>query len=163
MENRQALQIEMETNSLSNWDALQGNLMHENAMLYDQCNLLVLDKSSSLSRSVTDNIACIAVEAMDKDTVLYEQCSVLFPAAIGNVITSDNASKLNCQFVVEAANGPTTPNVSSQAFTDIVHRAYCLAAHASTATQCIQSFVESTYSTLPLAALSATNGTIGHS
>ena len=48
---------------------------------------------------------------MDKDAVLYEQCDVLVPAAIGNVITSDNASKLNCQFVVEAANGPTTPNV----------------------------------------------------
>ena len=48
---------------------------------------------------------------MDKNEVLYEQCDVLVPAAIGNVITSDNASKLNCQYVVEAANGPTTPNV----------------------------------------------------
>ena len=49
---------------------------------------------------------------MDKNEVLYEQCDVLVPAAIGNVITSDNANKLNCQYVVEAANGPTTPNVS---------------------------------------------------
>lgn len=49
---------------------------------------------------------------MAKDEVLYEQCDVLVPAAIGNVITSDNANKLNCQYVVEAANGPTTPNVS---------------------------------------------------
>lgn len=50
-------------------------------------------------------------QAMDKNEVLYEQCDVLVPAAIGNVITSDNANKLNCQYVVEAANGPTTPNV----------------------------------------------------
>lgn len=53
-----------------------------------------------------------AGQAMDKNEVLYEQCDVLVPAAIGNVITSDNANKLNCQYVVEAANGPTTPNVS---------------------------------------------------
>lgn len=49
---------------------------------------------------------------MDKDSVLYEPCDVLVPAAIGNVINSENANKLNCQYVVEAANGPTTPNVS---------------------------------------------------
>lgn len=49
---------------------------------------------------------------MDKNEVLYEKCDVLVPAAIGNVITSDNANQLNCQYVVEAANGPTTPNVS---------------------------------------------------
>ncbi len=51
---------------------------------------------------------------MDKDSVLYEACDVLVPAAIGNVITSENANKLNCQYVVEAANGPTTPNVSAR-------------------------------------------------
>lgn len=51
---------------------------------------------------------------MDKDSVLYETCDVLVPAAIGNVITSENANKLNCQYVVEAANGPTTPNVSAR-------------------------------------------------
>ena len=54
---------------------------------------------------------------MDKDSVLYEPCDVLVPAAIGNVITSDNASKLNCQYVVEAANGPTTPNVRAHDLT----------------------------------------------
>ena len=51
---------------------------------------------------------------MDKNEVLYQNCDVLVPAAIGNVITSENANKLNCQYVVEAANGPTTPNVSFQ-------------------------------------------------
>ena len=53
---------------------------------------------------------------MDKDSVLYEACDVLVPAAIGNVITSENANKLNCQYVVEAANGPTTPNVSAHVY-----------------------------------------------
>lgn len=37
------------------------------------------------------------------------QCDVLVPAAVGGVITEENAGRLKCKFVVEAANGPTTP------------------------------------------------------
>ena len=48
-------------------------------------------------------------EAIDKGEVLYTPCNVLVPAAIGGVITEDNADRLQCNFVVEAANGPTTP------------------------------------------------------
>jgi hypothetical protein len=36
-------------------------------------------------------------------------CDVLVPAAIGGVVTGENASRLQCKFLVEAANGPTTP------------------------------------------------------
>ena len=34
---------------------------------------------------------------------------MLVPAAIGGVITEENADSLQCKFMVEAANGPTTP------------------------------------------------------
>ena len=34
---------------------------------------------------------------------------VLIPAAIERQITSDNAARLDCKMIVEAANGPTTP------------------------------------------------------
>lgn len=34
---------------------------------------------------------------------------MLVPAAVGGVITEENAGRLDCKFVVEAANGPTTP------------------------------------------------------
>ena len=36
-------------------------------------------------------------------------CDVLVPAAIGGIITEHNADALQCKFLVEAANGPTTP------------------------------------------------------
>ena len=43
------------------------------------------------------------------DELLRLECDVLVPAAVGNVITEENADELRCDFVVEAANGPTTP------------------------------------------------------
>ena len=33
----------------------------------------------------------------------------MVPAAIGGVITGENADSLRCRYLVEAANGPTTP------------------------------------------------------
>ena len=47
--------------------------------------------------------------AFDKSQILLTPCDVLIPAAIGGVITEANAAKLNCKLVIEAANGPTTP------------------------------------------------------
>ncbi len=40
--------------------------------------------------------------------LLTIECDILIPAAIGRVITKENAHKLRCKMVVEAANGPTT-------------------------------------------------------
>ena len=48
-------------------------------------------------------------EAMKIGDVLTLPCDVLIPAAIGGVITENNADSLQCKFLVEAANGPTTP------------------------------------------------------
>jgi glutamate dehydrogenase (NAD(P)+) len=36
-------------------------------------------------------------------------CDVFIPAAVPDVITEETAKHLNCRYVVEAANGPTTP------------------------------------------------------
>ena len=57
-------------------------------------------------------IYCDTGEPLDSAQLLSLPCDVLVPAAIGSVITSENAHTLNCKYVVEAANGPTTPNVS---------------------------------------------------
>lgn len=48
---------------------------------------------------------------MPAKDLLAVPCDVLMPAAIGGVITEENAGSLQCKFVVEAANGPTTPEV----------------------------------------------------
>ena len=41
--------------------------------------------------------------------LIVQPCDVLVPAALGGVITKDNAHALKCRVVVEGANGPTTP------------------------------------------------------
>jgi glutamate dehydrogenase (NAD(P)+) len=41
--------------------------------------------------------------------VLETPCDVLIPAAIERQITTENAGKLDCKLIIEAANGPTTP------------------------------------------------------
>lgn len=47
-------------------------------------------------------------ERITNEELLTIECDVLIPAAVGRVITKENAPKLRCKMVVEAANGPTT-------------------------------------------------------
>ncbi len=48
------------------------------------------------------------VEHLSNQELLLTECDVLIPAALENQITAENASRLNCKYIVEAANGPTT-------------------------------------------------------
>jgi glutamate dehydrogenase (NAD(P)+) len=45
--------------------------------------------------------------------VLEVPCEVLIPAALERQITEENAPRLQCELVVEAANGPTTPEAET--------------------------------------------------
>ena len=47
--------------------------------------------------------------AVGRTAILETPCDVLVPAALERQITADNAPRLDCRLVVEAANGPTTP------------------------------------------------------
>ena len=49
-------------------------------------------------------------ERVDPETLLTLPCDVLVPAAVERVITAENAGKLRCRVLAEAANGPTTPD-----------------------------------------------------
>lgn len=48
-------------------------------------------------------------ESISAETLLLEDCDVLVPAALGNVLTAEIASEVKARFVIEGANGPTTP------------------------------------------------------
>lgn len=48
-------------------------------------------------------------QAMNRDDLLTVECDVLIPAALGGVLTMDNAADVKAKYIVEAANGPTDP------------------------------------------------------
>ncbi|MFN4258592.1 MAG: Glu/Leu/Phe/Val family dehydrogenase [Gemmataceae bacterium] len=48
-------------------------------------------------------------ERLPQDELLTTPCTILVPAALERVITADNAARLRCRVLAEAANGPTTP------------------------------------------------------
>ena len=52
-------------------------------------------------------------EAILHEDLLTLPCRVLIPAALAEQITKKNASKIQCQFLIEGANGPTTLEADS--------------------------------------------------
>jgi len=48
-------------------------------------------------------------EEISNEQLLELKVAVLFPAALENVITGENAPRLRCKILCELANGPTTP------------------------------------------------------
>jgi glutamate dehydrogenase (NAD(P)+) len=48
-------------------------------------------------------------DAISNDQLLLLPCDILVPAAMERQITGDNAAKIKCRILAEAANGPTTP------------------------------------------------------
>ena len=47
-------------------------------------------------------------DVLSNQALLELECTVLIPAALERVIDEDNASRLKCRILAEAANGPTT-------------------------------------------------------
>ncbi len=49
-------------------------------------------------------------QPMRSEDLLIHECDVLIPAAIGGVLTEENAKDVKAKYIIEAANGPTTPH-----------------------------------------------------
>jgi glutamate dehydrogenase (NAD(P)+) len=56
---------------------------------------------------------CPLGKPVGRSEVLETPCDVLIPAALERQITTDNVERLDCRLVVEAANGPTTPEAEA--------------------------------------------------
>jgi glutamate dehydrogenase (NAD(P)+) len=54
-------------------------------------------------------VGFLGAESLGPEAVLEVPCDILIPAATQNQITADNAGRIACRFVAEAANGPTSP------------------------------------------------------
>jgi glutamate dehydrogenase (NAD(P)+) len=52
-------------------------------------------------------------DRIHSEELLTTPCTVLVPAALERVITQNNAGKLRCRVLAEAANGPTTPDADA--------------------------------------------------
>jgi glutamate dehydrogenase (NAD(P)+) len=48
-------------------------------------------------------------ESIANPVLLEQECDVLVPAALANVLTAENAPRIQARLIVEGANGPTTP------------------------------------------------------
>jgi glutamate dehydrogenase (NAD(P)+) len=58
-------------------------------------------------------VTAYADSVLSNDELLTLDVDVLIPAALGNVITEQNADAIAAEFVVEGANGPTTSSADS--------------------------------------------------
>jgi glutamate dehydrogenase (NAD(P)+) len=69
---------------------------------------LDIDRLVTLSESRRSVTEAPDVEKISNEELLECECDVLIPAALGDVITDQNAEKIRAGIIVEAANHPTT-------------------------------------------------------
>jgi len=72
----------------------------------DGLNLWEVEKHVALTKSV---VGFPESEPISNEQLLLLPCDILVPAALERQITGDNAARIRCRILAEAANGPTTP------------------------------------------------------
>ena len=70
-------------------------------------DLFALEKYAASNR---DLAGFPSAEPITNEQLLLLPCDILVPAALERQITGDNAGKIQCRILAEAANGPTTPD-----------------------------------------------------
>ncbi|MCL7416449.1 MAG: Glu/Leu/Phe/Val dehydrogenase [Halalkalicoccus sp.] len=91
---------------LDSWGATVVAVSDVNGAAYDPDGL---DTASIPSHEEEpEAVTRVAEQVLDNDELLELDVDVLVPAAVGNVITAENADAIAADLVVEGANGPTT-------------------------------------------------------
>jgi len=67
------------------------------------------DHVSNHPKRLLEGFTCDGCQKLDLPEVLYLDCDILIPAALEGVINGKNADKVRAKYIVEAANGPITP------------------------------------------------------
>jgi len=67
------------------------------------------DHVSNHPKRLLEGFTCDGCQKLDLPEVLYLDCDILVPAALEGVINGKNADKVKAKYIVEAANGPITP------------------------------------------------------
>ena len=78
--------------------------------LYDPTGLdieYLLDRRDSFG-----TITKLFTDVISNEELLEKECDILVPAAVSNQIKMENAHQIQAKIVVEAANGPTTPDAT---------------------------------------------------
>ncbi|MGH7970280.1 MAG: Glu/Leu/Phe/Val family dehydrogenase, partial [Limisphaerales bacterium] len=73
-------------------------------------NLWELEKHVAQRKTVA---GFAEAEAVTNEQLLVLPCDILVPAALERQITGENAAKIKCRILAEAANGPTTPEADT--------------------------------------------------
>ncbi len=94
---------------LDKWGAKIVALSDEHGMVFDENGL---DTSEiPIHTEQPEGIKNYKENKVQKNkNILYSDVDVLIPAAIGNVITKENADKINADIIVEGSNGPVNIN-----------------------------------------------------
>lgn len=69
-------------------------------------NIIEAYNQKESTGALADTVKCENV--LNKELIELE-CDILIPAALGGVLTKDNANKVKTKIISEGANGPTTP------------------------------------------------------
>jgi len=79
-----------------------------NGGVFDSHGLNVAELCEHVARAGT--VVGFPGDSITNEDLLGMSCDILVPAAVENVLTAQTAATVNARLVVEAANGPTTPD-----------------------------------------------------
>lgn len=91
---------------LADWGATVVAISDVNGAIYDPAGI---DTASVPSHDEEpEAVASFGEDRLSNEDLLTLDVDVLIPAAVGNVITTENAAAIEADLIIEGANGPTT-------------------------------------------------------